>query len=81
MPKIGKMQTQVAAENVELCSEQLAAFQEMDQTDQNIFLTGKAGTGKTVLLRYFLEHTHNVPSCGLCTGCSLCLQSFLEIAT
>ena len=58
MPKIGKMQSQVAAENVELCSEQLAAFQEMEQTDQNIFLTGKAGTGKTVLLRYFLEHTH-----------------------
>ena len=30
---------------------------------------------------FFLEHTHNVPSCGLCTGCSLCLQSFLETAT
>ena len=30
---------------------------------------------------FFLEHTHNIPSCGLCTGCSLCLQSFLEIAT
>ena len=30
---------------------------------------------------FFLEHTHNAPSYGLCTGCSLCLQSFLEIAT
>lgn len=58
MPKIGRIQARIVAENVELCPEQLAALKELDESGDNIFLTGKAGTGKTVLLRYFLEHTH-----------------------
>ncbi len=30
----------------------------INHTNQNIFLTGKAGTGKTTLLRYITEHTY-----------------------
>ncbi len=33
------------------------AFESMEQTKQNIFLTGKAGTGKSTLLNYFRDHT------------------------
>jgi hypothetical protein len=30
----------------------------INNTNRNIFLTGKAGTGKTTFLRYIVEHTH-----------------------
>lgn len=30
----------------------------INSTDQNIFLTGKAGTGKTTFLKYIVDHTH-----------------------
>ncbi len=33
------------------------AIQTMDETDNHLFLTGKAGTGKSTLLEYFKEHT------------------------
>lgn len=34
------------------------ALQYIQQTNRNVFLTGKAGTGKTTLLKLILEHTH-----------------------
>ena len=34
------------------------ALQYINYTSRHIFLTGKAGTGKTTLLRYFLNQTH-----------------------
>lgn len=30
----------------------------INQTNKSIFLTGKAGTGKTTLLKYILDHTY-----------------------
>jgi ATP-dependent exoDNAse (exonuclease V) alpha subunit len=30
----------------------------IDQTSEHVFLTGKAGTGKTTFLKYIREHTH-----------------------
>ncbi|NVN96143.1 MAG: helix-turn-helix domain-containing protein [Bacteroidetes bacterium] len=30
----------------------------INQTDRHVFLTGKAGTGKTTFLKYIIEHTH-----------------------
>lgn len=33
------------------------AFHSMENTDKNIFITGKAGTGKSTLLQYFREKT------------------------
>ena len=32
-------------------------FNEMENTNNNIFITGKAGTGKSYLLKYFRENT------------------------
>lgn len=34
-----------------------AAYKAMDETDDHIFLTGRAGTGKSTLLTYFRKHT------------------------
>ncbi|MFT4060750.1 MAG: AAA family ATPase [Edaphocola sp.] len=39
-----------------LVFEQAVAF--VTQTDQHLFLTGKAGTGKTTFLRYIRQHCH-----------------------
>lgn len=33
------------------------AFELLENTDQNVFLTGKAGTGKSTFLKYFRENT------------------------
>ncbi|MFA5991486.1 MAG: AAA family ATPase [Candidatus Doudnabacteria bacterium] len=38
--------------------EMSSAFELMEVTRENIFLTGEAGTGKSTLLRYFKETTH-----------------------
>ena len=40
-----------------LSAEQKALFDVMEQTHQHLFLTGRAGTGKSVLLRHFRENT------------------------
>lgn len=42
---------------IDLSEETLTALNLMESTDQNIFLTGKAGTGKTTLIKYFREQT------------------------
>ncbi|HSD63269.1 MAG TPA: hypothetical protein VLB50_05695, partial [Ignavibacteriaceae bacterium] len=33
------------------------AYRFVNETNQNIFLTGKAGTGKTTFLKFLREHT------------------------
>lgn len=39
-------------------TEQIAeAYQLMEHSSENIFLTGRAGTGKSTLLKYFIENT------------------------
>ncbi len=40
-----------------LCEEQLRVYDRIEDTNCNYFITGKAGTGKSVLLRYFIENT------------------------
>lgn len=40
-----------------LSDEQMSAFHEMNNSNHNLFITGKAGTGKSVLLKYFRDHT------------------------
>jgi ATP-dependent exoDNAse (exonuclease V) alpha subunit len=42
---------------MELNNEQEILFKRMENTKENMFVTGRAGTGKSVLLRYFRENT------------------------
>ncbi len=44
-------------DNIELNKEFVEAFDLMEKTNKNIFLTGKAGTGKSTLLSYFRNKT------------------------
>ncbi len=43
---------------MELTDEMLRAFQIIEETTDCLFITGKAGTGKTTLLKYIVENTH-----------------------
>ena len=43
---------------LDLNEEFLAAFQLMEHTTESAFITGKAGTGKSTLLKYFKTATH-----------------------
>ncbi len=42
---------------IELSEEQKVLYNLMENTRKNIFITGKAGTGKSYLLKYFKDHT------------------------
>lgn len=44
-------------ENIEKSSEWDLAWKIINDTDTNLFITGKAGTGKTTFLRYLKAHT------------------------
>ena len=43
-----------------LSDEQMAIYHALEHTNTHAFITGKAGTGKSVLLRYFASHTKKV---------------------
>lgn len=47
----------VSKEGFVLSDEQADAVQKMMNSNDNFFVTGKAGTGKSVVLRYFISHT------------------------
>ena len=51
------MAQRLAIEDVELTPEFLRAFELMEQSGRCLFITGKAGTGKSTLLRYFRAKT------------------------
>ena len=42
---------------VKLSNEQLALFDYIEGEHTNIFVTGRAGTGKSTLLTYLIENT------------------------
>ena len=42
---------------IKLSREQKSVFNQLESTNDNYFITGNAGTGKSVLLEYFLAHT------------------------
>lgn len=44
-------------DNIKLGDEQKRVYNLMDNSNENLFITGKAGTGKSVLLQYFVRHT------------------------
>lgn len=43
--------------NVDITEEFAQAFELMENSDRNLFITGRAGTGKSTLLRYFRTNT------------------------
>lgn len=44
-------------DQLKLSEEQAAVFHSLENRHTSFFITGKAGTGKSVLLRFFVEHT------------------------
>src|SRR5690606_33322779 len=46
----------------------LQAVSFVNQTNRNIFLTGKAGTGKTTFLKYIRGHSHKKMAVAAPTG-------------
>ena len=56
--RIPRAKKPVALEDVELTPEFLRALELMEKTDKCLFITGKAGTGKSTLLRYFRAKTN-----------------------
>lgn len=46
-----------ATTEIKLSPEQQAVFDEMEKSRQHLFITGRAGTGKSVLLRHFRKNT------------------------
>src|SRR5256885_4281777 len=44
-------------QNFVLTDEHQACLDILEKTNDNIFITGKAGTGKTTLIQYFRNHT------------------------
>jgi ATP-dependent exoDNAse (exonuclease V) alpha subunit len=44
-------------DNLEMNDEFLDAFEAMENTRKHVFITGKAGTGKSTLLKYFKDYT------------------------
>ena len=47
-----------ATADIAITSEFLEAFELLENTNQNVFLTGKAGTGKSTFLKYFRANTN-----------------------
>lgn len=54
-PKLNEEKVDV--DDVELSDEQKVVFNKIENTSENIFVTGKAGTGKSHLLQYLKKHT------------------------
>lgn len=57
MPKPKLNLKQVDISNIELSPEQKDFFNRIENANNNVFITGKAGTGKSLLLQYFKQNT------------------------
>jgi ATP-dependent DNA helicase PIF1 len=54
-PKLNVQQADIST--IKLSNEQSGIFNLVETTNDNYYVTGKAGTGKSVLLQYFVENT------------------------
>lgn len=54
-PKLNEEKVEV--DDIQLSEEQKNIFEEIENTTDNLFITGKAGTGKSLLLQYLKKHT------------------------
>lgn len=55
VPKLNVERLDVGS--VRLSSEQKAVYEKIENSREDIYITGKAGTGKSLLLEYFVGHT------------------------
>ena len=55
--RINKVEKSMTTQSITLSAEQQAVFDVMESTSQHLFITGRAGTGKSVLLRHFRANT------------------------
>ena len=76
----------VQSERSELGDEQRRAYERMENTRDIIFVTGKAGTGKSLLLKYFVENTTKKVAVAAPTGMAAIniggqtIHSFFQLA-
>lgn len=56
------------ASNVRLSDEQQKVYNILEQSHSNAYITGKAGTGKSLLLEYFVSHTRKTVAVVAPTG-------------
>ncbi len=52
-----KLNVSIDISGIELTAEQKSLFDKIENTKEHVFITGKAGTGKSVLLQYFRANT------------------------
>lgn len=52
-----KLNISIDISGIELTTEQKALFDKIENTKEHLFITGRAGTGKSVLLQYFRANT------------------------
>ncbi len=52
-----KLNISIDISGIELTAEQKALFDKIENTKEHLFITGRAGTGKSVLLQYFRANT------------------------
>lgn len=55
-----------AIPDVILGEEQRAIFDELNNSDAHFFITGRAGSGKSVLLKYFVNHSRHSGKIAVC---------------
>lgn len=55
-------------EDVRLSEEQRKVYELLENTHDTVYITGKAGTGKSLLLEYFVKHTHKTVAVVAPTG-------------
>jgi ATP-dependent DNA helicase PIF1 len=54
--------------SIQLSTEQRKVYDVLEYSDNNVYITGKAGTGKSLLLEYFVSHTQKTVAVVAPTG-------------